>query len=123
MVLSIFRNGGSSNKDAQINSSDIQSPSSAPSSSGLVTSTSVVQLASSSPSVFPIAFPTEAMLYERPSELDCEAIAKNQTIAGRNQMVYATFSFHVEVVLSENAAMTEPLLNEKGSTFYLTRRN
>mmetsp|Transcript_12526 Transcript_12526/g.29911 ORF Transcript_12526/g.29911 Transcript_12526/m.29911 type:complete len:1047 (+) Transcript_12526:100-3240(+) len=108
----LFRNDGNSNEDAQINSSDIQDPSSAPSSSSGSKNVPVVPLATSSPSMSPSDFPTQELLYERPSESDCDLIAKNQTIAGREEMEKADFGLDLEVVLADNATMTEPLLDE-----------
>ncbi|CAJ1945161.1 unnamed protein product [Cylindrotheca closterium] len=108
----LFRNGDTSNENPQINPSNIQDPSSAPSPPGLATVTPVVPLASSSPSMFPSSLPTKGMLYERLNESDCEAIARNQTISGREQKENANFGLDLEVVLSDNATMTEPLVEQ-----------
>ncbi|CAJ1945162.1 unnamed protein product [Cylindrotheca closterium] len=109
----LVRNGGSSNENTRSNSSDIRDPSSAPSSSsGTNKLPTEVPLASSSPSTLPSGSPTEEMWYDPPSVSDCELIATNQTIAGREQKENANFGLDLEILLSDNATMTEPLLDE-----------
>lgn len=70
-----------------------------------------------SPSVLPTPFPTEPVLLEKllyapPSESDCNAIALNQTTAGREMMLEANFGLELDVVLSNDTVMTDETLEE-----------
>ncbi|CAJ1953005.1 unnamed protein product [Cylindrotheca closterium] len=99
-------------EDSQINttSADIQAPTGAP------TSTTVATVAPSdegSMTMSPTSPPFLAdLLFQPPNESNCDAISKNETIAGRDEMDDAVFGLGLEVVLSEDRTMTEQLVVE-----------
>ncbi|KAL3933476.1 MAG: hypothetical protein SGBAC_010380 [Bacillariaceae sp.] len=63
-------------------------------------------------SEFPSTAPSDYFIHKPPSELECKAIAANETIPGRETMLNSDFYLGVEVVLSENNTMTKPLLDD-----------
>ncbi|KAL3935037.1 MAG: hypothetical protein SGBAC_009362, partial [Bacillariaceae sp.] len=50
--------------------------------------------------------------FQPPSDSDCDAISKNETIAGRDELKNSYFGLGLEVVLSENHTLAESLENE-----------
>ncbi|CAJ1965914.1 unnamed protein product [Cylindrotheca closterium] len=103
----LFRN------NSQIKSLGIQDPTpSAPSLSNKTTLSPSTPLFTEYPSALPTSPPTVKQLYERPSESDCQSIARNQTIQGRETMETADFGLDVEVVLFDGSNITESLVQE-----------
>jgi len=64
-----------------------------------------------SPTIKPSSAPTVWLLYPPPSKSDCDSIAKNETIAGREQVENVQFDLDFEVVLMDNNTMTTELVN------------
>ncbi|KAL3942475.1 MAG: hypothetical protein SGBAC_003326 [Bacillariaceae sp.] len=99
-----FQNDNDNEGNQISTSSNIQDPTRAP--------TSMSSIAPSDGGNMTISPTPPDLLFQPPSESNCEAIAKNETIAGRDEMEEAYFGLELEVVLTENLTMTEPLVNE-----------
>ncbi|KAL3933477.1 MAG: hypothetical protein SGBAC_010381 [Bacillariaceae sp.] len=56
--------------------------------------------------------PPEELLYQAPSEADCTAISKNDTIAGRENLERVDFGLDLEVGLNASSNITDSLVEE-----------
>ncbi|KAL3937730.1 MAG: hypothetical protein SGBAC_007224 [Bacillariaceae sp.] len=52
------------------------------------------------------------LIFQPPSKSNCDAIANNETIAGRDELDTADFGLNLEIVLADDNVMTRPLVDE-----------
>ncbi|KAL3939739.1 MAG: hypothetical protein SGBAC_005583, partial [Bacillariaceae sp.] len=105
----LLKNDGS--EENQTGSAGIQGPTTAPSFLGGATTLGpFTPLTTGSPSFSPSAPPSEELLYDPPSETDCDAISKGQPIAGRDDLENTAFGLDLEVALQGGTMMTDSLL-------------